>query len=92
MPSRNHSVLIRRFEFGGEVFTARLYTRPFREGGEVRISLSGGEEIHIAELGLGSDALLHKIEAELSRRSSSSTQQKAPPRFIDLEWQPLTDE
>ena len=61
----------REFEHRGRRHRAEFIQRPFREGLEVRLT-AAGEVICLAELGLGEQALVARLKAELDRLESST--------------------
>jgi len=54
------------FEHNGQTYSARLVSRPFREGQEA-ILVVGEQTITIAELGFGDLALIERFKAELDK-------------------------
>ena len=54
----------------GEIYQAQFTQRPFREGLEVIVNTAKGP-LRISELGLGREAVLSKIKAELDNHLKS---------------------
>lgn len=54
----------RNFQHRGVTYCAEFVKRPFREGIEVSVEIDGSV-IRIAELGLGEQALLHRLKFEI---------------------------
>ena len=56
----------KKIKIGDREFIARFIQRPFREGLEVEVDVDG-RTIRVGELGLGEEALINKVRAEIEK-------------------------